>query len=67
VEEAEEYGRVLSQKYGINYRKVSAKTGEGMDDFVRNLAIKVDGTYKINSDLDPDASTDRVVIGDKGP
>jgi GTPase involved in cell partitioning and DNA repair len=41
-------GKTLADKYGINFLKVSAKTGEGMGDLVVNLATKIDTIFNIN-------------------
>jgi 50S ribosomal subunit-associated GTPase HflX len=47
-ESADAPGKALANKYGINFLKVSAKTGEGMGDLLGNLATKIDNSYSTN-------------------
>jgi small GTP-binding protein len=51
-ESADATGKDLANKYGINFLKVSAKTGEGMGDFVGNLATKIDNSFSAHNKLD---------------
>jgi 50S ribosomal subunit-associated GTPase HflX len=50
--EADIAGREVANKHGINFLRVSAKTGEGLTDFIANLATKIDAACGCHEQMD---------------